>query len=133
MAKIRITENELKQLIRESVENVVNEDYGVPNYFEAYKQQAQAQQAGNERIAPGPTITRSQADARNATVNAALSNWNKLGTIGQIKEIQKLVGATPDGKIGPQTLGKIYVALQKGSGLEYADFRPGKAGTYTNI
>lgn len=125
-----MSESELKQIIRESVKNVMNEDGG----FMYTPPAAPSAQAGNDRIGPGPSMTRDQADARNAATNAALSSWNKLGTVGQIKTIQKLVGATPDGKMGPQTLGKIYVALRKGqSGLENVNFRPGKVGTYTNI
>jgi hypothetical protein len=127
MAKLQISENELKQIIRESVKNVINEDGG-------FMYTPPAAPAGNDRIGPGPSMTRDQANTRNNVANAALSSWNKLGTVGQIKAIQKLVGATPDGKMGPETLGKIYVALRKGqSGLENVNFRPGRAGTYTNI
>lgn len=130
MAKIRINEDELKQIIRESVENVINQDNNFPNYYNQYK----AQQAKDDRIGPGPSLTRNQADAMNTEANAALTAWNKLGTVGQIREIQKLVGAYPDGKMGPQTLGKIYIALKnRKSGLENVNFRPGKSGTYTNI
>ena len=137
MAKLQISENELKQIIRESVKNVINEDGG-------FMYTPPAAPAGNDPIGPGPSITqgqaaerRAQADTRNAVANAALSSWNKLGTVGQIKTIQRLVGIPEkecDGKIGPQTLGKIYVALRKGqSGLENVNFRPGRTGTYTNI
>jgi len=130
MAKIQISESELKQIIRESVEGVINEDGG----FMYTPPAAPSAQAGNDRIGPGPSMTRDQANTRNNVANSALSSWNKLGSIGQIKAIQKLVGATPDGKMGPETLGKIYVALRNGnSGLENVNFRPGKAGTYTNI
>lgn len=130
MAKIQISESELRQIIRESVENVINEDGG----FMYTPPAAPSAQAGNDRIGPGPSLTQDQAKTRNATANAALSSWNKLGTVGQIRAIQKLVGATPDGKMGPETLGKIYVALRNGnSGLENVNFKPGKAGTYTNI
>jgi hypothetical protein len=134
MAKVRINENELRKIIRESIQNVINED-NVPNYYEEYY--GNRQPSGQDPIdprAPGVSLTRDQADAKNAAANAALSSWNKLGTAGQIKAIQQLVGATPDGKMGPQTLGKIYVALRNGkSGLESVDFRPGRAGKYTNI
>jgi hypothetical protein len=133
MAKIQISESELKHIIRESVENVINEDGG----FMYTPPAAPSAQAGNDRIGPGPSLTQDQAKTRNATANAALSSWNKLGTVGQIRAIQRLVGIPEkecDGKIGPQTLGKIYVALRKGqSGLENVNFRPGKMGTYTNI
>ena len=142
MAKIQISESELKQIIRESVENVINEDGG----FMYTPPAAPSAQAGNAPIDShaGVSITnnqaaerRAQADTRNAVANASLSSWNKLGTVGQIRAIQRLVGIPEkecDGKIGPQTLGKIYVALRKGqSGLENVNFRPGKMGTYTNI
>lgn len=133
MAKIKISESELRQIIRESVENIINEDGG----FMYTPPAAPSAQPGNDRIGPGPSMTRNQADVKNVTTNAALSSWNKLGTVGQIRAIQRLVGIPEkecDGKIGPQTLGKIYVALRKGqSGLENVNFRPGKMGTYTNI
>jgi hypothetical protein len=133
MAKIKISESELRQIIRESVENIINEDGG----FMYTPPAAPSAQPGNDRIGRGPSMTRDQADVKNATSNAALSSWNKLGTVGQIRAIQRLVGIPEkecDGKIGPQTLGKIYVALRKGqSGLENVNFRPGKMGTYTNI
>ena len=135
MARMRISENELKKIIRESIEKVVNEDNTFPNTYAQLNQQFNQSNAGDERIGPGPSLTRAQADARNAITNAALSNWNSLGTVGQIKAIQNLVGAKPDGKLGPETLGKIYVALRKGENhnLDYVNFRPGKKGTYTNI
>lgn len=130
MAKIQISESELRQVIRESVENALNEDGG----FMYTPPTAPSAQAGNDRIGPGPSLSRNQANAQNAAANSALSSWNKLGTVGQIKAIQKLVGAVPDGKIGPQMLGKIYVALRNGkSGLNNVNFRPGRDGTYTNI
>jgi hypothetical protein len=133
MAKIKMSESELRQIIRESVENVLNEDGGFMSTPPTMWTPPTAQ-AGNDRIGPGPSLTRNQADAMNAEANAALTAWNKLGTVGQIREIQKLVGAYPDGKMGPQTLGKIYIALKnRKSGLENVNFRPGKSGTYTNI
>ena len=132
MAKIQITENKLKQIIRECVENVINEESTFPNYYEMYKQQ-ENNPANQTLDGTNVTMTRKQADERNAEVNNALSSWNKLGTVGQIREIQKLVGATPDGKLGPQTLGKIYIALTKNNPLQHASFRSGKQGTYNNI
>ncbi len=137
MARIKVTENELKRIIRESIQNVINEDGDFTNY---YQQLQNKTTYGNDHIEPGAGLTPDQANTRNNVANAALSNWNKLGTVGQIRAIQRLVGIPEkecDGKIGPQTLGKIYVTLRtlqgQQSGLENVDFRPGKAGTYTNI
>ena len=68
-----------------------------------------------------------------------MNAWNNLGTVGQIKVIQELVGATPDGKIGPQTLGKIFVALKKNSGvinpryMREVTWEKGKPGIYQNV
>lgn len=115
MAKIKVTEGELKQLIRESVENILNE------------------------AAPGSGVLLPADDinARNDATTSALSTWKALGTVGQIKEIQKLVGATPDGKMGPQTLAKIFIKLGgnaqvPGNALNGANFgKPGRPGNFT--
>ena len=134
MARIQISENNLKEIIRECVEKVINEDYTdfKGSYYDQNMQQSPAYKPENQPTGPGPSLTRGQVDANNAAVNNALNNWNKLGVVGQIREIQKLVGAEPDGKIGPQTLGKIYVKLTKNSDLAQVNFRSGRRGTYTN-
>ena len=137
MAKLKVTENELKKIIRESVEAVLNEDF--EGQWKPEPQPASPQ-------VNAPVETPDQVASRNAAANTAnsgaLNAWNKLGTVGQIKEIQKLAGipaAQCDGKIGPQTLAKVYIALAKGksgmsvdaNALSNSNFRPGRAGKYT--
>jgi hypothetical protein len=136
MAKIKITENELKQIIRESVNSVI----GLNEDWQPWTPPQQGQGAGVR----APLAPNDQIDARNAKNSAALTAWNNLGTIGQIKAIQRLAGipaAQCDGKIGPQTLAKVYIALSKGKAgeaingddLNQSSFRSGKPGTYTPI
>ena len=136
MAKIHVTEEELKQLIRESVENAISMNENFTGYP---MPQPQQQPSVKSPLAPNDQI-----DARNAKNSGALAAWNKLGTVGQIKTIQRLAGipaAQCDGKIGPQTLAKVYIALSKGKAgeainaddLSQSSFRPGKTGTYTPI
>ena len=136
MAKLKVTENELKKIIRESVEKVLNED------FEGqWKPEQPAAPAVNTPLET-PDQVASRDAAANTANSGALNAWNKLGTVGQIKEIQKLAGipaAQCDGRIGPQTLAKVYIALAKGksgmsvdaNALSNSNFRPGRAGTYT--
>lgn len=135
MARVQVSEKRLKSIIRECVENVLNEDSFPDFYGQTFQRSNDPADEPIMPNAPGASLTRAQADVRNVKTNAALSSWNALGTVGQIKAIQNLVGAKPDGKLGPETLGKIYVALRKGEShnLDYVNFRPGKKGTYTNI
>lgn len=136
MGKIRVTENDLKRIIRESVQNVIGLDEGWQPWMPPQQEQGAAVKV--------PLATNDQIDARNAKNSAALTAWNKLGTIGQIKTIQRLAGipeAQCDGKIGPQTLAMVYIALSKGKAgeainsddLNQSTFRSGKRGTYTPI
>ena len=140
MAKIRITENELKQIIRESVDNVIaSTGNGVGPYWKG-----NPLPDGAEKDYPtgsGPQLTRGQVDTVNTNATNALTAWKKLGTVGQIKTIQRLAGipaAQCDGRIGPQTLAKVYIALSKGKAgeainaddLSKSSFQPGKTGTY---
>lgn len=150
MAKIQVNETQLKNLIKESVEKILNEQGEFSTATPDWTQQANPN--SNIRV---PMATQQQLDARaadrarevyqqNNEANASLDRWNKLGTIGQIKAIQQLVGAEQDGKLGPQTLGKIFMALGKRqqittpAGVIYPDAMKnvkwgyGKQGTYTN-
>ena len=139
MAKIQITESELKQIVRESVETVINEGPSFQNYYQNLQQGFNP--ANTSISGHGPYVTHGQVDA----TNNALTTWNKLGTVGQVKEIQRLAGVPEnecDGRIGPQTLAKVYIALRRGNtsvstgatinadDLNRASFRPGKVGTY---
>ena len=168
MARIRITENELKQIIRESVIRAINEDwqpfYTAPtNKFSATderflphddsspsqsatpSQQSTATTRNNHPESRPPLISNQEIDNKNAANSGALNSWKKLGTVGQIRLIQKLAGIPAsqcDGRIGPQTLAKVYIALSKGksgegiidsTALSNSSFMPGRQGTYTPI
>lgn len=142
MAKILVTESKLKQIIRESIESLLNEDGDLMwNSGQLWNggQYRPQPDPNDQPLGPAPASTQNQINQRNQAANASLNAWNKLGTVGQIKAIQQLVGATPDGKIGPQTLGKIFMALNKKSGeINPADMGgvnwvKGKQGTYKNL
>lgn len=138
MAKIQITESELKQIIRESVGNVLDE---IEN-GNAFTNLTYTKQVPGTNMPPNlpagynlmtPDAQKNAVTQKNAAINSTLTWWNNLGTIGQIKEIQKLVGLTGkdvDGKIGPQTLAYIYRALKTDSELAQAEFKRGKQGVY---
>ncbi len=142
MAKLKVTENELKKIIRESVETVLNED-GYQGFTGNFRQGFTPEQPAAPAV-NGPAATAGQVSDRNTANSNALTAWKKLGTVGQVKLIQKLAGipeAQCDGKIGPQTLAKVYIALAKGrtgasvdaDALNQSSFRPGRVGTYTPI
>jgi hypothetical protein len=75
----------------------------------SYYEQAFAQISGGSVIAPAPVVS------------SALPYPNvplKLGTKGeQVKHIQRVVGATPDGGFGPKTE-QLVIAWQKNNGLK---------------
>ena len=173
MAKIQVTESKLKQIIRESIENLLNED-GLSRWNAMVQSQQgpndqqtepssrlkqyQTKQQGQAATAQqGQAATTQQNQAsndydslirqrnntlinkQNRLANASLNAWNNLSTVEQIKVIQKLVYAIPDGKIGPQTLGKIFMALNQKSGeidpryMREVSWEKGKPGIYQNI
>lgn len=151
MAKIKITENELKQLIRESVEGVLEE--ATPNTWNGPVQiPGTAPTPGNTTRVPYATPNQMADRERenyefNQGANTSLQRWNNLGAVGQLKVIQQLAGipaAQCDGKLGPQTLGTIFMKLANGQqvstpqGIIYPQYlgktkwNYGKPGTYTN-
>ena len=179
MAKIRITESELRNLIRESIENIFEQGTGDGQGWKG------AAPSWNGNYAPSPSPvgdgvkdpqgavnTRTQAkpeqtapvsrkpatvgrdgkytDAldqdtheRDVATQNAVNAWNSLGTVGQLKKIQAAVGLTGtevDGRIGPQTLARIFIKIGNGQVVGGIDtkalgnvvFNYGKKGTYTN-
>jgi len=148
MSKVRITENELKQIIRESVENVINsmnegEDSFGWNPGYAANPQTNHVLATNDQMADRAR----ENHEFNQGANTSLQRWNSLGTVGQLKVIQQLVGipaAQCDGKLGPQTLGAILMKVTNGQevntpkGTIYPKYLTGtkwnygKPGTYQN-
>ena len=114
MAKIRITEGVLRSLIRESIIDVLNEDgEGAPQAptaasLDAVQQVYNAAQKEKEQAARVQQATQT-AQQKN------LNNWNSLKLKQQIMAIQKAVGATPDGVVGPETTGKILAKLNVGN------------------
>ncbi len=167
MSKIRITESELRRIIKESLEKLINEEGAANNYVSSFDWRNGEQDKNYvERPPEQPTSPATKqpvsskgkmgpngdylskisrdADKQNQAASIALAKWNSLGLRGQIQKVQEAVGIPPtecDGKVGPQTIGKIFVALGNGrivggidtAALKHAQFTFNKEGKYKNI
>jgi len=92
MAKIQITESELKQLIRESVEAVLNEDFDARMARQANRRQNRAQNAWNnyQTVYNDPNATDAQKErARRSYYRKNLRNG--FGNLARAQEAEKEV------------------------------------------
>ena len=157
--KTTITESQLKKIILESTKKAISENYsGYANISQNTQQGGKSagyvgRQNGwvQQETMPGEVgilPTQDEIDKENANTQQSLQVWNSLGMAGQLAEIQKLLGLPAnecDGKLGPQTLGKLLLALGSGKtittpkggiavdSLKTANFAYGKRGTYQQI
>lgn len=93
MAKIKITESELKELIRESVKDALNEDFDARMGRQAKRRQDRAQNAWNnyQTVYNDPNATNAQKEK--ARKNYYRKNLrNGVGNLQRAQEAEKQLG-----------------------------------------